>query len=175
MYKLEELNEKTLKWAEERGITVNGKATTQCLKLMSELGELADNIIKGKDVKDDIGDMLVVLCNIAELTGTNLEESWNVAYEDIKDRKGFLNEHGNFIKDTTDEYDEMYAEFLNGKKKEPKCVSLEQRPYDGFGVYEWAVLFDDNSREKISFSVQFQEKYPEGPMGMTKKFIMANN
>lgn len=89
----------TLAWSNERGITVNGKATTQALKLVSEVGELADNIIKDRDCRDDIGDCLVVLTNLAKLKGYTLSECWDKAYNDIKDRKGYLNEHGNFIKE----------------------------------------------------------------------------
>lgn len=107
-----ELEERITQWSYDRGILTNGKASTQCLKLMSELGELADNIAKGKDCKDDIGDCFVVLVNIARLCGTNLEECANVAYEDIKDRKGFLNANGTFIKSTDANYEQLYQEFL---------------------------------------------------------------
>ena len=106
-----DLEEKTLKWSYDRGITVNGKATTQALKLISEVGELADNLIKGKDIKDDIGDCLVVLTNIAKLEGTDLAECWAKAWDDIKDRKGFLNEHGNFIKSTDKAYEQALIDF----------------------------------------------------------------
>jgi len=106
-----ELEKATLQWSHDRGILTNGKATTQALKLVSEVGELCDNIAKGLCSKDDIGDALVVLTNLASLTGTTLAECWNVAYEDIKDRKGFLNEHGNFIKSTDPKYNQMLMDF----------------------------------------------------------------
>ena len=101
---LDKYEELTLQWSSDRGITINGKAETQTLKLMSEAGELCDNIAKGKDIKDDIGDCLVVLTNIAKLKGTTLAECWEVAYNDIKDRKGFLNANGTFIKSTDNNY-----------------------------------------------------------------------
>jgi len=113
MHSLNEVEEKIVQWSEDRGIIKNGKAITQCLKLMSELGELADNLAKGKDTKDDIGDCFVVLTNIAILEGTTLVECANIAYEDIKDRVGFLNANGNFVKSTDKGYDEMYADFLS--------------------------------------------------------------
>ena len=109
MYSLQEVENKIVNWSSDRGILTNGNAVTQCMKLMSEIGELADNLIKDKDVKDDIGDCFVLLTNIARLKGTTLEECANIAYEDIKDRKGFLNKLGNFIKDTTEGYDELLA------------------------------------------------------------------
>ena len=101
MYDLNKLEELTTQWANDRGIIKNGKLVTQGLKLFEESGELAGAILKGKDekIKDGIGDSLVVLNNIAKIYGTTLEECWNLAYEEIKDRKGYLNEEGNFIKE----------------------------------------------------------------------------
>jgi len=113
-YSNTELEKLTSEWARERGITVNGKVITQVMKLFEEGGELASHIAKGEDIKDDIGDMIVVLNNIAVLAGTNLNECWNKAYDDIKDRKGFLNEDGIFIKST----DKNYAKLvMSGKIK----------------------------------------------------------
>lgn len=91
-------------WGGARGITVNGKPETQTLKLGSEFGELCDNIAKGRyeAAKDDIGDMAVVLIMISNLIGTDLRECLEVAYNDIKDRRGFLNEHGVFVKEGDD-------------------------------------------------------------------------
>ena len=63
------------------------------------MGELASSIAKGKDVRDDIGDCLVVLNNLAVMSGTTLEECLGIAFYQIKDRKGFLNGNGVFIKD----------------------------------------------------------------------------
>jgi uncharacterized protein YabN with tetrapyrrole methylase and pyrophosphatase domain len=107
---LNELEEKTLQWSKDRKIIPNGNIPTQALKLISEMGELADNIIKGKDIRDDIGDCLVVLTNIAGLYGTNLAECWQIAYDDIKDRDGVLLESGTFLKSTDPEYIKLKAE-----------------------------------------------------------------
>lgn len=93
------LEELILQWSEERGITTNGKVSTQALKLVSEVGELCDNVSKGRSIKDDIGDCFVVLTNLAKLSNLTLSECVSHAYNDIKDRKGYLNEHGNFIKE----------------------------------------------------------------------------
>lgn len=97
---LQELEEKVKDWGYARGITINGDPSTQTLKLVSEMGELADNIAKGRyeNAKDDIGDMIVVLIMISELIGTDIKECLQVAYDDIKDRKGYLNENGVFVK-----------------------------------------------------------------------------
>ena len=50
------------------------------------------------DIKDDIGDIIVILINIAIRKGITLEECMKVAYEDIKDRKGIMRD-GIFIKE----------------------------------------------------------------------------
>lgn len=112
MPNLNELQTKIEQWAEDRGILANSKVSTQCLKLMSEMGELADNIAKGKDCRDDIGDCFVVLVNIARLVGSDITECAEIAYNDIKDRKGFLNEAGTFIKSTDANYEKLYQKFL---------------------------------------------------------------
>jgi hypothetical protein len=101
----------TLEWSNDRGILKNSTTQQQFLKLVSEIGELADNLAKGKCVKDDIGDCLVVLTNIAFMKGVNLTECFAQAYDDIKDRKGFLNENGVFIKDTDVAYEQLKMEF----------------------------------------------------------------
>ena len=99
VFTLRQLRDKTLDWSMERGILTNGKATTQGLKLVSEVGELCDNLAKGKDTIDDVGDCLVVLTNLAALEGYTLEEAWSHAWNDIKDRTGHLSPEGSFIKD----------------------------------------------------------------------------
>lgn len=97
---LEHFEEKTLRWAKDRQLLQNSTPQVQMLKLVSEMGELADNVAKGRDVRDDIGDCLVVLTIIAAQLGTDLNECFSIAYDDIKDRKGYMNEHGIFIKET---------------------------------------------------------------------------
>ncbi len=98
-FTLNELRDKTLDWSMKRGIITNGKATTQGLKLVSEVGELCDNLAKGRDTIDDVGDCLVVLTNLAALEGFTLEEAWSHSWNDIKNRTGHLSPEGSFIKD----------------------------------------------------------------------------
>ena len=170
----EQLQEATLKWASDRGIIQNGKPITQVQKLASEVGELMDNIAKDRDIRDDVGDCIVVMVNVAGVLNLDISEAmefidgydhnnhdkkifatldrglesidiliglgllarsikglysndhiaeyineliislgwvvstyadfdlidcWLHAYNDIKDRKGYLNENGNFIKE----------------------------------------------------------------------------
>ena len=87
------------KWSTDRKIIQNGNVLAQGLKLVSEVGELSDNLAKGRGIKDDIGDCMVVLNNLALMTGVGLDDCCNKAWNDIKDRKGYMNEHGVFIKE----------------------------------------------------------------------------
>lgn len=102
MYTLNELETLTTSWADARGIIKNGKPTTQALKLVEELGELAAAILRNNQSKaeDGIGDCCVVLNNIAKQLNTSMTACWNLAYEEIKDRKGYLTPEGNFIKES---------------------------------------------------------------------------
>ena len=100
MQSMEEFDVKVFGWASDRRIIQNSNAVTQFAKLVSEVGELADNVTKGKDVRDDIGDCMVVLAIIAHMNNTSLSECAEVAWNDIKDRVGYLNENGVFIKET---------------------------------------------------------------------------
>ena len=107
-YTLTDYENLTLGWSNDRGILQNSTASQQFMKLVSEMGELADNIAKGQDVRDDIGDMMVVLTNIAHLSGTNLSECFAEAWADIKDRRGYLNENGVFIKEDDPAFEQLH-------------------------------------------------------------------
>ena len=85
-------------WHHDRNLIDGSDDKTQFAKLIQEAGELSDNICKGKDIKDDIGDMIVVLINIAERNDISLTECIKTAWEDIKDRKGIMRD-GVFIKE----------------------------------------------------------------------------
>lgn len=100
---LTEYAAKFTQWAKDRKIIQNGNLQTQTLKLVSEVGELADNIAKGRDTKDDMGDCFVVMNNLVEMQGYTWQECLEQAWNDIKDRKGYTNEHGVFIKEGDNE------------------------------------------------------------------------
>jgi uncharacterized protein YabN with tetrapyrrole methylase and pyrophosphatase domain len=86
-------------WHRNRGLIDNSTDLAQFAKLVQEVGELSDNICKGKDLRDDIGDIMVVLINIAERNNISILECLETAYNDIKDRKGFMSPEGVFIKE----------------------------------------------------------------------------
>ena len=88
-------------WAQERGIYDKGNSHTQYVKLMEEAGELAEALLKNDryEIKDAIGDMVVVLTNLAVLEGMQIENCIESAYSEIANRKGKM-ENGTFVKQT---------------------------------------------------------------------------
>ena len=88
-------------WADERGIYRNGDTKTQYVKLLEESGELARAILKNNKPEfiDAIGDMVVVLTNLAALEGLKIEDCVTSAYDVIKSRQGSM-VNGTFQKQT---------------------------------------------------------------------------
>ena len=86
-------------WATERGLYDKGDTKTQFCKLMEEGGELGRAILKNdnEEFVDAIGDMVVVLTNLAHLGGTTIEQCIDQAYNEIKNRKGKMS-NGTFVK-----------------------------------------------------------------------------
>ena len=97
----QELVDKIVQWHHDRNLIDGATDKDQYCKLIQEAGELSDSICKGKSVADDIGDMMVVLINIAERNGLSLADCLSKAWDDIKDRKGRMQD-GVFIKESDD-------------------------------------------------------------------------
>lgn len=87
-----------LSWAEARNLIEGSDSKNPFIKLAEERGELAADLARGKDLKDSIGDMMVVLTIIARQQGYTLFECYQQAYTEIKDRKGKM-VAGVFIKE----------------------------------------------------------------------------
>ena len=87
-------------WAGERGLYTKGDKKTQFCKLMEEAGELGRAVLKDdkEEFVDAIGDMVVVLTNMAHLGGTTIEKCIDTAYEVISKRTGKM-VNGTFVKD----------------------------------------------------------------------------
>ena len=87
-------------WAKDRGLYEKGDTKTQFAKLMEESGELARAVLKDDKPEfiDAIGDMVVVLTNLAYLGGTNIEDCIDSAYDVIRRRTGKM-VNGTFVKD----------------------------------------------------------------------------
>ena len=102
-------DERVTTWAEERNIIEGSTPRQQFGKLMEEVNELSEAIHEmeidtcGSDVwyasmQDAIGDCAVVLHIIAEMVGTSLTECQELAWEEIKNRKGRMVD-GVFVKE----------------------------------------------------------------------------
>ena len=87
-------------WASERGLYKKGDPKTQALKLVEEVGEICRAILKDdhEETIDGIGDAVVVLTNLAELCGTDIEFCISSAYNVISKRTGKM-VNGTFKKD----------------------------------------------------------------------------
>ncbi len=92
-----------IQWSEQRKIIPNSTPEVQLLKAMSEMGELADATIK-KDkeaIVDAVGDVMVCLVNYCALQDLNLVDCMEVAYDQIKNRRGTLLPNGLFVKESS--------------------------------------------------------------------------
>ena len=89
------------KWFDDRKITENGTLSGQFEKLQEEVSEL-DTALDENDrsfIEDAIGDCAVVLAGIAHMKGMSFEQCCEIAWNEIKDRTGHVNEEGIFVKD----------------------------------------------------------------------------
>ena len=87
-------------WAQDRGLYSEGDANTQYVKLQEEAGELAKALLENDkaEIIDAIGDMVVVLTNLAALHGWKIEQCIDSAYDVISKRTGKMI-NGTFVKD----------------------------------------------------------------------------
>tara|TARA_R100001129_G_scaffold78481_1_gene53414 strand:- start:927 stop:1742 length:816 start_codon:yes stop_codon:yes gene_type:complete len=87
-------------WAHQRNLYDNGDSKTQYVKLQEESGELAQALLRRdkEEIKDAIGDMVVVLTNLAHLEDFTIEQCIDAAYAEISTRKGKMI-NGTFVKD----------------------------------------------------------------------------
>jgi len=90
-------------WASERGLYKKGDANTQYVKFQEEAGELAKALLEDdrEEIIDAIGDIVVVLTNLAHMKGLSIEDCIVTAYLEIKNRKGSMI-NGTFVKQTRD-------------------------------------------------------------------------
>lgn len=89
-----------IRWSEARGIIPNSTSLAQHKKAEEEMAELKQALkAKNKEeIIDGLGDVLVCLINIAALEDLDLTKCLESAYQEIKDRKGYMNKDGIFVK-----------------------------------------------------------------------------
>ena len=98
---LDEYKELIRGWSEQRGILANGKVLAQITKHMEEGVEILDAYSnQDKDeLIDAIGDSFVTLNNIAFTAGLDINECVEHAWNQIRNRTGYLRPDGVFVKD----------------------------------------------------------------------------
>ena len=87
------------KWSRDRDLH-EADSSRQFLKVVEEIGEVADALAKDKpeELKDGIGDTVVTLIILAQQNNLTLEECLETAYNEIADRKGKM-VNGVFVKE----------------------------------------------------------------------------
>ena len=89
-------------WGKDRKITINGNPITQAIKTLEETHELLEAVNRKDqhEIRDAIGDIIVTLIMQCKLQGMTIEDCLFFSFQEIKDRKGELNEVGDFIKNS---------------------------------------------------------------------------
>ena len=95
-----EVEMKVIQWGEARGIVQNATAQSQAIKTLEEVTELFDALNKNDmdAAKDAIGDIVVTLIMVCAVLDVDLTECLEGAYDEIKNRKGYLTKEGIFVK-----------------------------------------------------------------------------
>ena len=96
-----EVEMKVVQWGEARGIVQNATAMSQAIKTLEETTELLAAINKKniEETKDAVGDIVVTLIMVCAALDINLVDCLKGAYNEIKDRKGYLTKEGVFVKE----------------------------------------------------------------------------
>ena len=90
-------------WAEERNLIEGSNPHLQMTKLFEECEELSHALQDDdtKEIVDAIGDIQVVLAVMCAQLGLNIDQCREVAWDEIKDRKGKMID-GVFVKEVQD-------------------------------------------------------------------------
>ena len=93
---------KVIQWSEARKIIPNSTAKAQAMKAVEEVNELVDALMKNDRIEaiDAVGDTAVCLINVCALLDVNFTDCLKAAYEQIKDRRGYMNAEGIFVKES---------------------------------------------------------------------------
>ena len=102
----DELENTVIQWHKDRNLINGSTDVVQINKLMEEVEELQQDIIQNTmpdqyssmDLRDELGDCLVVLINIASRNHFSLYEALEYSFAKIKDRKGKMI-NGMFVKE----------------------------------------------------------------------------
>lgn len=97
---MNELIEKVIGWAYDKGILAKDNAPKQMIKVTEEVGETAGALLKDNkhEIKDGIGDILVTIIILSHQLGYTPEECLEQAWKEIENRTG-KTVNGVFVKD----------------------------------------------------------------------------
>ncbi len=97
----EDFKKNVIAWGAERGIIQHGKPMGQAIKTAEEVVELLSAISKNDrdGIIDACGDAWVTLLMVCATSDISPEECFDAAWNEIKDRKGYLREDGIFVKE----------------------------------------------------------------------------
>lgn len=97
-----EVEMKVIHWSEQRRIIPNSTPFAQSIKAVEEINELVDALRDDNKIEaiDAIGDTVVCLINVCALLDVNLTDCLEAAYLQIKDRRGYMNDEGIFVKES---------------------------------------------------------------------------
>jgi NTP pyrophosphatase (non-canonical NTP hydrolase) len=98
---MSEWKERIKQWAADRNLIEGSTPRKQMDKLNEECSELYEGILDNDsdDIKDAIGDIQVVLAVMCCQLGVDIDECREIAWEEIKDRKGKMVD-GVFVKES---------------------------------------------------------------------------
>jgi len=90
-----------IRWSEARKIIPNSTPLAQCKKAFEEINELYEalRVDNRYEAIDAIGDTVVCLINVCALLDVNLVDCLEAAYNQIKDRRGYMNGEGIFVRE----------------------------------------------------------------------------
>jgi NTP pyrophosphatase (non-canonical NTP hydrolase) len=90
-----------IRWGEDRKIVQHSNPRAQAIKTLEEVGELMQAITDNdrEAMIDAYGDILVTLVMGCATADLDLVKCFAHAYEQIKDRKGYLSPEGIFVKE----------------------------------------------------------------------------
>jgi hypothetical protein len=96
----ENVQESVINWAKERNLIKLGNAPKQLIKLSEEVGELGSAFLKNEfnEIKDAIGDIMIVLTILCEQLSIDMNQCYEDAYNVIKNRTG-QTINGTFVRD----------------------------------------------------------------------------
>ena len=147
------VDDKIDQWFEDRGIVANGKTMSQAIKTLEETTELIDAINTNNllEIVDAVGDIYVTLRGVCVVEGIDLTECAELAYNEIKDRKGHLRADGTFVK----EHDRLPEKLMQDEAftrhtdaMEESRWNSQQKADDMSDDYEHTKEYYDRDRNK---------------------------